>query len=81
MNDTVTVRRILPTDNPIGAGADIRTLRERAFANAIQAYYAKDRVMTPQGMVSAPIANSQSGRGLFDGLEGEAPVRAYSDVC
>ncbi|MFD4243287.1 hypothetical protein ACFWP3_17050 [Streptomyces sp. NPDC058525] len=78
MSDTVRIR---PIDNePIGWGANVHDMRERTFQNAIQSYYNKDRLMTPQGMLSAPVANSQTGRGLFDGLEGEAPRRAYSDV-
>ncbi|MFJ8209724.1 hypothetical protein [Streptomyces sp. NPDC096033] len=72
--------RIQPADNAPGTfGANLADIRERAFANAIQSYYNKDRMMSPTSMVSAPV-NSQTGRGMFDGLENEVPRRSYSDV-
>jgi hypothetical protein len=77
MSETIRIR---PIDNePMGFGANIHDLREQAFANAIQSYRNKDRIVSPTSMLSAPI-NSQTGRGLFDGLEGEAPRRSFSDV-
>lgn len=81
MNDNITVRRILPTDNqPMGAGANIHALRERAALTAVQRYFNKDRISNPQAMT---LTASQGG--MFDGLRDEAfrsgaPRSAYSDV-
>ncbi|GHI84134.1 hypothetical protein [Streptomyces xanthophaeus] len=80
MSDTARIRPF--ANEPMGFGANVHDMRERSFQNAIQSYYNKDRLTTPQGMLSAPVANSRTGRGLFDGLNpADAPRRSFSDVC
>ncbi|MCX4783343.1 hypothetical protein [Streptomyces sp. NBC_01264] len=80
MNDTVTVRRILPTDNPMGGGANVADMRSQSHERAVMAYFNKDRISSPQAMALTP-----SQGGMFDGLReeafrSEAPRSAYSDI-
>ncbi|MFF9982850.1 hypothetical protein [Streptomyces erythrochromogenes] len=76
MTDTVTIRRILPTDNPMGGGADVSSMRQNAHAAAIQRYRATANRINPTGHAHAAV-----DQGLFAGLgEYDAPAHAFSDV-